>query len=94
VLALGGLICRRLPRTGEDYDGLAVPSGEVEMITQDIALLRSENAELRRLLEKHQWSGLTPRASGGVCPECCASVRTGDGHRPDCAIGVVLAASD
>lgn len=30
------------------------------MITQDIESLRTENEELRRLLEKHQWSGLTP----------------------------------
>ena len=64
------------------------------MITQDIAALRSANAELRRLLEKHQWSGLTPRASGGVCPECCASIRSGDGHRAGCAIAAVLAATD
>src|SRR6266851_2416209 len=34
------------------------------------ALLRAENAELRRLLEKHQWAGLTPFKSTGCCPEC------------------------
>jgi hypothetical protein len=65
-----------------------------EVITKDITTLRSENAELRRLLEKHQWSGLTPRASGGACPECCASVRSVDGHRSGCAIAAVLVASD
>ena len=43
------------------------------MVTQDIESLRTENEELRRLLEKHQWSGLTPVNSFGVCPECCAS---------------------
>ena len=30
--------------------------------------LRSENAELRRLLEKHQWAGLTPFKSTGAVP--------------------------
>src|SRR5258708_31631294 len=34
------------------------------------AFLRAENAELRRLLEKHQWAGLTPFKSTGCCPEC------------------------
>jgi hypothetical protein len=64
------------------------------MITQDIQSLRSENAELRRLLEKHQWSGLTPLKSGGVCPECCASVRSPEGHRAGCAVAAALAHSD
>jgi hypothetical protein len=64
------------------------------MITQDIETLRSENAEFRRLLEKHQWSGLTPLKSGGVCPECCASGRSEDGHRPGCAIAAALADTD
>ncbi len=60
------------------------------MITQDIESVRAENAELRRLLEKHQWSGLTPTKSGGVCPECCGSGRSGE-HRPGCAIAQALA---
>lgn len=64
------------------------------MITQDIETLRSENAELRRLLEKHQWSGVTPAKSHGVCPECCASARSEQGHRPGCAIAAALAHSD
>jgi|BarGraIncu00222A_1022003.scaffolds.fasta_scaffold15974_1 hypothetical protein len=64
------------------------------MITQDIESLRTENEELRRLLEKHQWSGLTPLNSFGVCPECCASGRSVEGHRPDCAIASALARSD
>jgi hypothetical protein len=64
------------------------------MITQDIDALRTENEELRRLLEKHQWSGLTPVNSFGVCPECCASGRSVEGHRPGCAIGRALADSD
>ncbi len=63
------------------------------MITQDIETLRTENDELRRLLAKHQWSGLTPLKSRGVCPECCASARSGD-HRPGCAIAEALAQSD
>jgi hypothetical protein len=54
--------------------------------------LRAENAELRRLLEKHQWAGLTPVKSSGCCPECCGpSPPHGSGHRPGCAIAVILA---
>ena len=60
------------------------------MVSQDIEALQAENAELRRLLGKHQWSGLTPRKSGGVCPECCGSVRFAEGHRPGCAIAAAL----
>jgi hypothetical protein len=56
--------------------------------------LRAENARLRDLLEKHQWSGLTPSRSGGVCPECCASRRSAQGHRPGCAIAAALAAGE
>jgi hypothetical protein len=52
--------------------------------------LRAENAAQRLLLEKHQWSGLTPSRSGGVCPECCASRRSAQGHRPGCAIAAAL----
>jgi hypothetical protein len=65
----------------------------MEMITQDVELLRTENDELRRLLAKHQWSGLTPLKSSGVCPECCASSRSGE-HRPGCALAEALARSD
>jgi hypothetical protein len=64
------------------------------MTSQDIEALQAENAELRRLLEKHQWSGLTPITSGGVCPECCASGRSTQGHRPDCAIAGALGLPD
>jgi len=53
--------------------------------------LRAENAELRRLLDKHQWAGLTPVKSGGCCPECCGtSPPQGRGHRPGCAIATIL----
>ena len=61
------------------------------MITLDVDTLRSQNDELRRLLEKHQWSGLTPLKSSGVCPECCGSSRDPSGHRPGCAIAAALA---
>jgi hypothetical protein len=54
--------------------------------------LRAENAELRRLLEKHQWAGLTPVKSAGCCPECCGSSSPrGRGHRLGCAIAAILA---
>ncbi len=56
------------------------------------ARLRAENAELRRLLDRHQWAGLTPYKSSGCCPECSgASPPMGKGHRPGCAIAAVLA---
>jgi len=56
--------------------------------------LRAENTELRRLLEKHQWAGLTPVKSSGCCPECSgASPPHGRGHRPGCAIAAILAVS-
>jgi hypothetical protein len=57
--------------------------------------LRAENAELRRLLEKHQWSGLTPFKSYGACPECSGSQAPfAAGHRPGCALAAVLDARD
>ena len=56
--------------------------------------LQAENAELRRLLEKHQWAGLTPVKSNGCCPECSgAAPPHGHGHRPGCAIAAILAVS-
>jgi hypothetical protein len=54
--------------------------------------LRAENAELRRLLDKHQWAGLTPYKSSGCCPECAGSAPPlGKGHRPGCALTAALA---
>jgi hypothetical protein len=62
-----------------------------EMSELDAARLRRENAELRRLLEKHQWAGLTPVKSNGACPECMGSAPPdGIGHRPGCAIASAL----
>jgi hypothetical protein len=59
---------------------------------EELLHLRTENAELRRLLQKHQWAGLTPIKSNGVCPECSgAAPPTGRGHRPGCAIAKALA---
>jgi hypothetical protein len=56
--------------------------------------LQAENAELRRLLAKHQWAGLTPVGSPGACPECAGSLfRDGGGHRPGCAIAAALGAT-
>jgi hypothetical protein len=55
---------------------------------EDVLELLAQNAELRRLLEENQWSGLTPIKSGGVCPECCGSSR--HGHRPDCPLKAAL----
>jgi hypothetical protein len=64
------------------------------MSNEEIEALRAENAELRRLLQKHQWAGLTPIKSTGACPECAGSQPPeGRGHRPGCAIAAALAAA-
>lgn len=65
---------------------------DVQLSHEEILELITQNAEMRRLLNEHQWSGLTPIKSGGVCPECCGSHR--HGHRPGCAIDAVLRAAD
>ena len=70
-----------------------VPRIGPEMSDEEVRSLRAENAELRRLLEKHQWGGLTPVKSIGACPECAGSrPPEGRGHRPGCAIAAALAA--
>jgi hypothetical protein len=61
---------------------------DVRLSPAEVLDLIAQNAEMRRLLAEHQWSGLTPAKSGGVCPECCGSHR--NGHRPGCAINAVL----
>ncbi|HWW09259.1 MAG TPA: hypothetical protein VNY76_03330 [Candidatus Acidoferrales bacterium] len=62
------------------------------MSDEELERLRAENAELRRLLNKHQWAGLTPIKSIGACPECLGSAPPeGHGHRPGCAIAAALA---
>jgi hypothetical protein len=65
---------------------------DIQLSREEVLELISQNAEMRRLLGEHQWSGLTPVKSGGVCPECCGSSR--QGHRPGCAIDAVLRAAD
>jgi len=61
------------------------------MSDEDVNALRAENAELRRLLVKNQWGGLTPLKSNGACPECAGSQPPlGRGHRPGCAVAAVL----
>lgn len=60
----------------------------------ELARLREENAELRRLLTKHQYSGLAPVGSVGACPECAGvAPPEGTGHRAGCAIAAALAAA-
>ena len=62
------------------------------MNDKDVNALRAENAELRRLLVKNQWGGLTPLKSNGACPERAGSQPPlGRGHRPGCAVAAVLA---
>src|ERR1700723_1859477 len=60
----------------------------IELSPDEILELIAQNAEMRRLLGEHQWSGLTPTKSGGVCPECCGPKRIG--HRPGCAINAAV----
>jgi hypothetical protein len=70
------------------------PAGGHQTHDRELAQLRALNAEFRRLLEKHQWSGLTPTKSYGACPECGGSEAPfADGHCPGCAIAAVLTAS-
>ncbi|HEY2771771.1 MAG TPA: hypothetical protein VGI87_14445 [Solirubrobacteraceae bacterium] len=64
----------------------------VQLSQAEILELIAQNAEMRRLLAEHQWSGLTPVRSSGVCPECCGSSR--HGHRPGCALGAALDATN
>lgn len=62
-----------------------------DMDDETVRRIRADNTELRRLLAKHQWSGLTPLKSIGACPECMGSQpREGRGHRPGCAIAAML----
>lgn len=64
---------------------------EERAMDEERIALRRENAELRRLLDKHQWAGLTPAGSIGCCPECeGASPPFGKGHRQDCALDRAL----
>jgi hypothetical protein len=64
----------------------------LEMSEAEVRRLLAENAELRQLLAKHQWAGLTPVGSSGACPECAGSAPPdGRGHRADCAIAAALA---
>jgi hypothetical protein len=69
-----------------------VSESSTQLSPEDIAALLEQNAVMRRLLAEHQWSGLTPAESGGVCPECCGSARSG--HRPGCALEAVLDAPE
>ena len=62
---------------------------ELAAVRAENAALRAETAELRRLLEKIQWGGLTPPLSHGACPECSGSIDRG--HRPGCAVAAALA---
>jgi hypothetical protein len=63
----------------------------MDVDTDLVRSLRDENAELRRLLAKHQFAGLTPVGSIGVCPECAGSAPpAGTGHRKGCALAAIL----
>ncbi len=63
----------------------------VDLSPAELEQLLGQNAEMRRLLDEHQWSGLAPLKSRGVCPECCGSSR--NGHRDGCALEAALDAA-
>jgi len=69
-----------------------MPIGNGHVLTvEDIEKLRAQNAELRRLLEKHQWVNVTPVRSFGACPECGGSEAPfANGHQDGCAIAAAL----
>jgi hypothetical protein len=69
-----------------------MPLGNGHVLSVDeIEQLRAQNAELRRLLEKHQWVSVTPVRSYGACPECGGSEAPfSPGHRSGCAIAAAL----
>src|SRR2546423_13603499 len=72
--------------------GMATEPGGVE-VEDEVARLREENAELRRLLNKHQWAGLTPPGSAGAWPAGSGGAAPGGvGNPPRCAIAAALAA--
>lgn len=60
----------------------------------EVTRLRTLNAEMRRLLDKHQWSGIAPAKSYGACPECGGSAAPfAEGHRRGCALAAALRSS-
>jgi hypothetical protein len=71
-----------------------MPLGNGRVLTvEEIEQVRAQNAELRRLLEKHQWVNVTPVTSYGACPECGGSEAPfAPGHRDGCAIAGALSA--
>ena len=69
---------------------MALGNGHV-LSVEEIEQLRAQNAELRRLLEKHQWVNVTPVHSYGACPECGGSEAPfAPGHHAGCAIASAL----
>lgn len=63
------------------------------MSQAEVSTDAAECAELRRLLKKHQWAGLTPVGSVGACPECAGTAPPrGTGHRPGCALAAAVSA--
>jgi hypothetical protein len=65
-------------------------TGDVSSGSEELRTLLEQNREMRRLLEEHQWSGVAPVRSAGLCPECRGSRR--NGHRRGCAIARLLRA--
>lgn len=69
-----------------------MPLGNGHVLSvEEIEMIRAQNVELRRLLEKHQWINVTPVTSYGACPECGGSEAPfASGHRHGCAIAAAL----
>ncbi|HTX32551.1 MAG TPA: hypothetical protein VMD09_14310 [Solirubrobacteraceae bacterium] len=69
-----------------------MPLGNGHVLSvSEIEEIRAQNLELRRLLEKHQWTNVTPVNSYGACPECGGSEAPfASGHNSGCAIAAAL----
>ena len=72
-----------------------MPRGNgVGISVEEAERLLAHNAELLRLLEKHQWVNVNP-VGYGACPECGGSEAPyAQGHRAGCAIAAALAERD
>jgi hypothetical protein len=70
-------------------DVMPLGNGHVLSVSE-IEEIRTQNLELRRLLEKHQWINVSP-VSYGACPECGGSEAPfAQGHHTGCAIAEAL----
>lgn len=60
----------------------------IEACVKELELARSENASLKQMLRKHQWSDWSDE-EGPRCPECGCGDDSSK-HYPDCALSKLL----